>query len=599
LAIYSGIQYNDVVSNVRYAFDELTIPRFRRHYIEPKKIRPNSAIDTETANGRAFLVADSDGNFLYPEHWTDIIEWLYENERHKRINWLYNLDYDVRAMLAWLPKESLFELWTEGKMIINNTSIEYLPSKHFSLKEGKYRVNFYDLAQFFNTSLDTASNRWLGEGKHDIDSARIDYDKEYRENNKTKIREYCIQDARLTDRLADIAVDLFAQVGVKTNKWYSTAYLSEKYFLKHTSFPVFHNKEAQRYAWYSYAGGRFEVFERGYIPQVYKYDIHSAYPHAMKALPDLDSGEWRFLQRYDASADLAFLKVKMKNNDGYIQPLHYKIGQLVTYPQANRHVRIITKPELDLVLEYDLAEVEILNGWHFYNLEGRHPFELIDTLYEWRQELKRDADPREWVIKILMNSIYGKTIQVNPRRRITDPLKTGNLFIPAYASEITAQTRVTLLRECLEQDLTPLAFFTDAILLEDKANLPTGGLGAWAIEASGEAVLLGSGVYSIRDGEHLDTKLRGFRGSKSYDLFGLLEANADSQRIPITSRRPVTLGEFVYRISTMTDYTLNMWLERDKSININFDHKRAWNRSFVNGRDVLTHRIESLPLTIR
>jgi len=594
----SDTRCNEVVSNVKYAFDELTLPRFRRQYTEPKRIKPNAALDTETADGRAYLITDSDNNVLYPDHWTDIMAWLFENERFRSINWLYNLDYDARAMLAWLPRESMFELWTLGEMVINDTTISYLPKKYFSVKEDKKKIDFFDLFQFFNTSLEKASQRWLSEGKHPIDSARIDRDAAYRRENHDAIEQYCLRDSELTKRLADINTDLFAQVDVRSNKWYSPAFISEKYFLRHTDFPRLHLKEAQRYAYYSYAGGRFEVFKRGYADEVYKYDIHSAYPYAMRDLPNLDLGRWDFLHEYDESADMAFCKVRLKSRENYVQPVHYKLGSLVVYPQADRHIRILTKPELDMILEYDLAEVKVINGWHFYNTHGDYPFRKIDEIWEWRQDLKDEKDPREKVIKLIMNSIYGKQIQINPRRLPTDELVTGNLFLPAYASEITARTRCTLVRECIERELSPIAFFTDAILLDSAESFSTGGLGCWGLEARGEAVILGSGIYSIRTNDGTKTKLRGFNDTPDYSLFDMLENNARSRSIPIHNRRPISLGEFVHRLHKTTAYTLNMWLNRDKTIHINFDRKREWEREFVNCQDALTHQIDSLPLAV-
>jgi hypothetical protein len=332
----------------------------------------------------------------------------------------------------------------------------------------------------------------------------------------------------------------------------------------------------------SATGGRFEVFKRGYFPELYKYDLHSAYPHVMRSLPDLDTGYWRLKEEYDEEADLAFVLAKVESIQSYIQPLHYKIANLVTFPHMKAHYRILTKPELDLIADYNLATVKVVNGWHFYDSSGNRPFEMIKDLYDWRKDLKSTDDPREHVIKILMNSIYGKTIQIDVKRRPNPTYRVGNLFLPVYASQITAKTRTTLIRECLERDISPIAFFTDAIVFEDPVNLKDEGLGTWSLEKRGEGVILGSGVYTIRKGEDVDTKLRGFKTSHSTDLFKLLEANKNKTHIPQFNRRPVTLGELVHRFMGASKVELNHWMCREKRISVNFDRKRIWERDFGN-----------------
>lgn len=583
---------------MRYDWDDLHFPRFRRTRRPPKRTRPNSALDTETNEGRAFLIADDKGAYVSPQHWLDIEDYLFSGERWRYSNFCFNLDYDLRAMLAFLPHGTIEELWLTGQSIINNTNLTYIPNKYFSLQRDRHKIEMFDLMQFYTESLDSAAKFYLKSRKHKIDANRIESDISYVLRNWEPIVEYCIQDARLTKQLADMNQEHFERFGVRSNKWYSPAYISEQYFLEHTQFPTMHFIEPQRYAYYAYAGGRFEVFKRGYSEQVYKYDISSAYPFIIRDLPDLDSGEWHLLDKYDESADLAFLKIIVRSHDDYIQPLHYKNGSLVIYPRADTHQRIVTKSEYELIREFDLADTALIDGWHFYNTFGRRPFKNIQDIYDRRCDLKERKDPQERVLKVAMNSIYGKTIQVNPLRDDEIKHRVGNLFIPAYASVITADTRVRLLRECLEHDLTPVAFFTDAIVLEDKCSLGGEGLGSWGIEDRGEAVFLGSGVYSIRDKGKVHTRMRGFRSKSKLDLFELLNRNSSKSYIPLTNLRPVTMGEFVHRSMWLTGVTLNMWLRRQKNITINFDSKRKWERDFVNCADVLKTQMDSLPLTV-
>ena len=68
------------------------------------------------------------------------------------------------------------------------------------------------------------------------------------------------------------------------------------------------------------------------------------------------------------------------------------------------------KVGLEELIEYHDAEFEIIDGYYFN--EGRHNTinHVIEDLYDLRKNLKKDKNPAQIVIKLLMNSMYGKTI---------------------------------------------------------------------------------------------------------------------------------------------------------------------------------------------
>ena len=598
LAPFSHPDSYDVVTNVGVPFDALHFPKWRRTVKESKRRLPVAAIDTETASGKAFLVASSNGEYVHSDDFLTILSWMNDAELHKSINFCYNLDFDARAILQDIPRYVLEELWLLGEVSLEECYIRYIPKKYLRLRAHGHSFEFYDLAQFFHMSLDDAAKKFLGEGKSDIDAEQINNSALYRYRNRKAILEYCIRDAQLTAQLGEYLRSLFESIGISPRRYFSCGYVAEQYFLKHSQIPVLHFKQPQSFAYYSYAGGRFEVFQRGYFEQVNKYDLHSAYPHILAGLPDLDRGYWQADTKPDADADLSFSLVKIATPSQYIEPLHYRLKYTVLFPSTNYHYRVVTKGEYDLITEFELADMTPIRSWSFHADTNRRPFGDCRKIYRRRVRLKQEDNPLELALKIVMNSIYGKTIQITNVLLPKSHYAVGNVFLPAYASEITAQTRVRLVRTCLEHDITPVAFFTDAILTEDTLNCCRDELGGWGLEKRGEAVVIGSGVYSFRDtkGEHV--KLRGLRMRKDLSLFDMLEANASKSVITFPQRGVLTMGQYLRHYHKYKGLNMNTFLNQTKEVSVNFDVKRSWNRPFKNCGEVLRTKINSEPVVV-
>ncbi len=594
----SHLNKYELITNAKVPFDRLHFPKWRRTARTFKRELPIHALDTETANGIVHLIADSNGHFGYPSEFMDVLEWFRESELAKSVIFCYNLDFDVRAILGLIPRMILEELYLMGTLRLEECTLRYIPHKYFRIKyEGK-NYELYDLQQFYNMGLDEASKKYLNEGKSDIDAQRIQNDAEYRRVNATKIRHYCIRDCRLTQRLGQRFKLLLVRVGLTPRRYFSTGYLAERYFVKHSRIPMIHFKHVQEFAYYAYAGGRFEVFKRGFFPDVYKYDIHSAYPAITAELPDIDRGVWRQSVKPEHDSALSFSLVRVRVPSHYIEPLHFRHKYRVLFPSTDNHYRVITKCEYELIEEFDLAHLTPIRTWNFHPDTDRKPFGIIKGIYEKRVRLKEEKDPLELVLKLIMNSIYGKTIQVTMVKEPVPHYKTGNLFLPCYASEITAQTRVNLVRTCLENDLDPIAFFTDAILTNDVLSGTSNKMGEWGLEKRGECVLLGSGVYGFRDAKGESTKLRGFRTRKDISLFDLLEANATKSTIEVPQRVVLTLGQYLRHYHKYAGLNMNVFLQEHKVIDINFDRKRVWQRDFDNCHDALTTQINSEPVAV-
>ena len=587
-----------IVTNAKRSWEELTFVPQRRDRRNPKRLRPINAVDTETINGLVWLIAEGNGAYDFPSSWLEVLRWFELCELYKSTNFAWNLDYDARAILALLNEGELLELAVTDRLVSPFYTVHYVPRKFLIIRYNGHRYEFFDLMQFFASSLENASTEYLGQHKIGLDSRRISNDEQFRKEHRDEIIAYCQRDASLTRQLGELNNVLYSSLGVHSNKWYSTGYIASQYFLNHGHIPRLHFTEPERYAYYSYAGGRFECFSRGYFENAYKYDITSAYPDVIRTLPDLDKGHWVRDTVVDYDADLIFARVRVAVPQHHVQPLYIKHKNLVVYPTVDYHHRILTKSELDLIDRYDLATIDVNEAWHFYADSKASPFASIEDMFKRRQELRREGDKRQLVLKVVMNSLYGKFIQITTEIVPEIKHKVGNIFLPCYASEITSRVRCRLVDTVLQNDLEPIAFFTDAILTEDKMNIPHSGLGAWSLEQVGELVLLGCGVYSFMSENKADTHLRGFTRLHKENLFELLAKNPDKSHISFTVERPISLGEYAHRNLASQGLHLNQWVNTIKELNINFDHKRKWADKWARCSQVFDRSHTSVPVQV-
>lgn len=593
-------------------WDKVTLSRQYRRPNKPVcvKDKPSRAFDCETdRDGNPYLIHASDGRYLFDRQGLKlaaIIEFLTHSGYQGTLNTFYNLQFDAAAILKALPPKSIKRLWRFNECHFGVFTIEYIPKKYLAFKKDKKTWAFFDICQFFNMSLERASSIFLHD--HKIKITIEDYDK----LSDAELIDYCYQDAKLTERLTAYFIAMLDKLDCRVNKLYSTAYIAQKYFIKHCDIPrlYFKSKWAD-YAFKSYAGGRFEVFERGHHDKTYLYDINSAYPKYISGLADLRYGIWDYSTEYIDSAYYAFVKCRYRNEKDHT-PIPFKEYALRIFPKGDYGEIYLSKSEYEF-LERNGYAVEFIDGYFWQPDALIYPFEkCVNTLYAQRQQLKKEGNPLEHAIKIILNSLYGKFIQLTPHNEITTNdaesetldvsddgiemyktiFETGNLFNPVYAALITAGTRMQLFNA--QHGNGVLAYATDSILSDTPLNLECdNALGNWKLEDIGESIIIGSGVY-IMNGEkkHIE-KFRGFGNSDKYHLEDLLKKNLNNKTVSISIDKPVTMGEAITHNKHLSISDISRFRTVVKNLNINFDVKRSWDRNFNNCRDVLTNNIQS------
>lgn len=537
-------------------------------------LRKVHALDTETYEGNLFLIADSDGKFLDKIMPESVIKFLFNKKNQGSWNFFFNLGYDAEVILKLLGNK-LFAYRKNRKLRFkfNEFTLEYIPNKCLKIRKGHHSAIFYDIAQFYNgkklseayeENIETLDREFL-----EIKKKREQFSPWYYNHNKKRIQNYCIQDCKLAKELAVKWIKLFHDAfGFYPLKWYSSGYLAERVLINRgIEFPSFDSilYDIQEMAYRSYYGGRFEMLKRGFIGEAHLYDINSAYPYAITKIPDLQKGEWIRSKSIHSQSKIGFFKIRANIPDcKYIPPFPFRIKNNIIFP-SGRFETYVTLEELKVC--EDPKFYKILDSYQFIPDSEEYPYKkFIEEMYQKRLELKQKKDPMQLPIKIILNSIYGKTGQkVN---RII-----GNLFNPVIFAFITGYARAQLYKFVLERGIEKevVAFATDSICTTKKLDIDSDKIGEFSYEGSAvDVFFLQNGFYRFNK----KWKQRGFGklSGKEIEHLETFEKN----------------GKLFYKIKILRNSRLRTSIIQNqiseigkikeiiKQFNLNADRKRLW-----------------------
>lgn len=318
-----------------------------------------------------------------------------------------------------------------------------------------------------------------------------------RNHNRTFCIEcYCIRDAEITYKFTVLFQQGLNDLGgeMKLTAASSAMDLYRRSFLD-MDIPITlpQRNELGRSA---YFGGRVEVFKIGTSYDVNVYDINSLYPSVMR---NIEVGNPETYRRKDRPKDYIYYLDGFGQFFGTIYIPETNIG-LLPYHSNNR----LYFPTGDVKGSWMLSEVRhaLTQGARIkecdailYATQTIQPFQrFINTLYALRLKYKQEGRPDEIVVKIMMNSLYGKfaqrtdsdfkTLIVPPKRynlerySDCDPVYLLNreLFLRdiethiqppfihvQWSAEITAQARLRLYNSLQQQEGQLIYCDTDSV----------------------------------------------------------------------------------------------------------------------------------------
>jgi hypothetical protein len=496
----------------------------------------------------------------------------------------YNLKYDAGALLQGLPKSKLQELRINNKTLHKGYFYRIITNKLLSIRRGKNTIHIYDIAKFYEMSLDNAAKKYLGKQKIEIGTKTFYPD--YVAKNFSKIAEYCIYDAVLCKELADRLIISFENLGIYPKKLYSQAYISWEYFKQNckwinVKWLYWHRREVIDYAMQSYNGGKFEVTRKG-CGYYYEYDIVSAYPNEIKNLIDISDCYIEQTRKYVTDAVYAFLKCYIKIPVAVNSPIALKRGVLNYYP-CGEFTKVITKSEYDWLISQQV-DITIIKGYWLIVDEISYPYkEAVEALVLLKEKYKLLKDESMYnTTKKILNSFYGKMIQLI---KSGSKWRAGSSWNPIYGSIITANTRLRV-TDLQQKYNSIVAVHTDSVISTKPLPFTASReLGDMSYECEGNGVILGSGIYQVGT----KSKIRGFQTEKP-----LLELIPRQGNIMHTKHcRPLGWREIVFR--NMSTQYINRFTDMQHDLNINFDTKRIWLNDYKSFKEVRTRNVESMP----
>ena len=456
----------------------------------------------------------------------------------------YFFDYDVTKILEDVSFDKLYRLMDREVRKYNNVlypvdwqgfQIEYLPRKEFKVRRllriedeahiyGPWIV-INDVGTFFQTPFLSSIEKWkIGtpEQWEQIASGKIDR-ANFIDVPRDVIYEYnwleCDLLAELMDRFRLACID----AGYVPRAWQGPGVLAEAMLKAHgvprtKEVAVLNvNTDLVAFARSAFYGGRFEVSAVGPVNvPVWQYDINSAYPYAMRVVPCLLHGEWEHV--YGSPPASSFDKPTGKMDETFAlmygsftqssdpTPSFYGLPMrsasgTITFPQngtgwywsfevaSSAHQRFVSE-----------------DVWIYKRRCACRPLAFVETVYATRQRIGKDGPGV--ILKLGMNSLYGKTVQ---------SIGTPQYANPIWGSFITAYPR-TMIQEFMHsspsckdghcgQDIIMIATDSVASLKEREEYGDSNALGGWSKESHPNGMfIVQPGVYFGTSGKASKTR---------------------------------------------------------------------------------------------
>lgn len=544
------------------------------------------------------------------------------------INVGFAFGYDVEMILGDVPIKTLARLRQSGNAFYRGYRLEYKKSKWFSINKTrngkKISCKIWDVWGFFQSSFLSAVKdavkmteeeyARLVEGK----SGRSQFT--YADLNSGYIEEYWQTELKLTVQMMNELRTRLYDADLKINHWHGPGAIAT-YALTHRGIgnamsysPVAQYKRTTNHevpqvvnnaAQYAYAGGRFELFKAGHHDgKVYAYDIRSAYPSAIVDLPDLSNGHWSWNENPDPRNLARFGVYRIKFVSRSIMtpkpmPFFYRDkDDRVHFPNVCEGW--FWTPEAELA-RYMGNDVQILGGWEYTESDAR-PFAWVGEVYETRAAWKRAGNPSQMALKLLLNSLYGKTAQRVGHKGNSAP-KWHQL---EWAGYVTSNARAKIFRAMLQSygKGALLGVETDGIFSTEPLNLDVGpGLGQWELTEYDRMVYLQSGFYFKQEEGEWSAKYRGFdKGcitpEQTLDLLREWKPwSGEKGVLSGTTTRFATMGSYLN--SKEPNEKRNRWTTGTRDLVIGGDGKRVHRPDFcIECRNEISPADQAHTLTI-
>ncbi len=528
----------------------------------------------------------------------------------------YGSNYDVSMILHDMPWKQYSALKHWNRCVWHDYEIEHIPGKWFVVKRHGVIAKIFDVCSFFEGPYVQALEDMAIGTAQEIEILKREKARrsEFLFSEINEIRDYWQLELRLMPQLCDKLRSAFLDAGFDVRSWHGPGALANMAMRKHGVFQCMAEspRQVKWAAKCAFAGGRFEMFRGGYIQhRIYNADIHSAYPHFARQLPNLAKGRWRQGHKYEAGK-FAVYHIRYKEHRMPVQfeleKAEKRVRSLKPYPLFHRLKggNVVWDnnvegwywgPEAELVANN--PDAIFIESWVFDedNANDR-PFAWLADYYDQRQAYKDEGSVLELTFKLIINAIYGQLAQRAgwDKRKRTSP-KSHQL---EWAGWITSACRAAVYRAAIDVGDRLISIDTDGVYAHGPfSDLDIGrNLGQWDVAEYDSGVFWQSGIYALssvvcvdkecanRGGdsracghEWVKGKTRGIPKGK-YEAADLIHALEHGEDLHL--KRKVFTG---YGLALNGQRSrLNTWSEDDVTIVFGGDGKRYHNKVRCAGR---------------
>ena len=382
---------------------------------QPKKEKPPRTLWT-------FDTEDNSKGSVYWVNFYNGTEHVPFSNPHRAIEWILQQDGDFWAVNLEYDLINLF-----GPLLDRLTVLTYGGFGLLKATVYKKPVKFFNTLRHWPLSVAEMGDR-LGFPKLPFDPTNLIY---------------CQRDCEVTYRFIMEMLERYRGLGIEqvnaTLPSTALKYYLEKFckvrWERHGDPKVWNFLARARY------GGRTEIFYTKPVEDtVYEYDINSSYPAAMRAerFPDLDTCVTHPQTPDFSKEGVATLTVKAPTCEFPLLPFKSKEGGKLLFPMG-RFTGSWTYPEIRQALKLGYT-IEKYHGAIEYNSIASPFKEYIDHLYGQRKLMKGKDELMSYVLKLMMNSTFGKfgeegellVISRGVRHMLCQVPKHSNMIWAAY-----------------------------------------------------------------------------------------------------------------------------------------------------------------------
>lgn len=475
------------------------------------KKAPFLAIDGEATEDDYTLLAASDNSKvvnlsrggLSTKQCLDFL--LTRPKRHILV--CFGLGYDVNNWLRDVPRDILEHLWEENHCYWGDYRIEWVPGCWFKVKHVYgATVTVHEVFRFFQSSFVKALESWnIGQPE---EIARMKAERgTFKRVDIEAVTKYCLKECELLVELMNQLRDVCIEVNMVPRKWIgagalAAGLLNREGMQEHHAYDldIATDSVATDVVLGAYFAGRIELLHQGVHKAVKTVDIRSAYPAATQDLPSLAGAKLVHRKRFDPTKHgIWHVSWDYRQNPPLISPFPTRQKQAIYWPSAGTGWYHGVEVAAVINAGYDITVHE---GWVLKE-SGKRPFNWIAPLFAERKRLKEEGRAAEKVVKLGLNSIYGKLAQGYGFNSRPD----WQCYF--WAGYITAATRAKVLSAAVRSKGV-IMISTDGVFCKQPGVKPGSDLGGWEFGAVDELFAAQAGVYQGITPEQEILKSRGF-----------------------------------------------------------------------------------------